>query len=135
MDDVTHGEKFVNVLEQAYAPYKSTVAKKEVAHWANTRSPEVVRATYQELRKTFSNRYGAPPDLPDVLVAYRAIKDEVESVMALPDPDYEERRRTITQREKELGQEFFKRILEGMAEGVHPEDVYREWMEERNDDK
>lgn len=130
MEDVGHGEKFVAVLEKAYAPYKSPVAKREVAHWANGKEPAVVRATYQELRETFSNRYGSPPDLPDVIVAYKAVKETLPPPMALPDPDFEERKRTITPEERALGAEFFKKIMEGMANGVHPQDVYAEWLAE-----
>lgn len=130
MEEVRHGDQFAAVLEKAYAPYKSTIAKKEVAHWANGKAPEVVRATYQELRETFSNRYGSPPDLPDVITAYKAIRDTVDLPMALPDPDYEERKRTITPEERALGAKFFKEILKGMAEGIHPQEVYAKWLEQ-----
>lgn len=126
--EVNHGEKFVGVLEKAYAPYKSTVARTEIVHWANTKSTEVIRATYQELRQTFSGRYGSPPDLPDVITAYKAIKDTAEPIMALPDPDWEERKRTITPEERALGAKFFKEILEGMADGIHPKEVYARWL-------
>jgi len=130
MESVDRGEQFVAVLEKAYAPYKSPVARREVVHWANGKDVAAVRATYQELRETFSNRYGSPPDLPDVIVAYKAVKETLPPPMALPDPEYEERKRTITPEERALSAEFLKKVMEGMSDGVHPRDVYAEWLAE-----
>lgn len=125
-------ELFTAQLEKVYTKYNEYV-RREVVAWASKLTDTALRAVYKEVRETFSNQYGKAPDIANLAAAYREYqKNMAEEFMykALPDPEHEDRKRTMTDEEIEEGKQYLGKLLRGMRTGKHPNEVYEEWQEE-----
>lgn len=123
-------EAFADRIEQVYSKYKPVV-RQEVVEWAAQYKEETLAGVYSIVRDTFSNQYNVAPDIAILKQAYKdyreSIMQGVDDFLALPDPDYEARKRELTDKEREDGAEFMRRLLDGMKWGVHPTAIHQEW--------
>jgi len=126
-------EGFVDRIEKVYAKYNKYV-REEIFTWARKQSDSALLGTYKKVREKFSNQYNKPPDLPVLIDAYKEYQRDLADAFiyerALPDPEFEDRCRTMTEEEKAEGQRFLQRLLEGMQSGMHPSEIYRRWQED-----
>ena len=126
-------EGFVDRIEKVYAKYNPYV-REEIFTWARKQSDSALLGAYKKVREKFSNQYNKPPDLPVLIDAYKEYQRELADAFiyerALPDPEFEDRKRTMTEEEKAEGQRFLQRLLEGMQSGTHPSEIYRRWQED-----
>ena len=126
-------EMFTAQLERVYTRYNEYV-RREVVSWAAKLSDAALRGVYKNIRESFSNQYGKAPDIANLAAAYKEYqKDLAEEFMykALPDPEHEDRKRTMSEEEIEEGRQYLAMLLGGMREGRHPKEIYREWQEEQ----
>ena len=126
-------EMFTAQLERVYTKYNDYV-RREIVAWASKLSDAALRAVYKGVRESFSNQYNRAPDIANLATAYKEYqKDMAEEFMykALPDPEHEDRRATMTDEEVEEGKQYLSKLLRGMRVGKHPHEVYKEWQEEQ----
>lgn len=126
-------EAFVKKLESVYERYRPAV-RQEVLDWAGQYKDDTLAGIYQAVRESFSNQYNHPPDIAVLKKAYTEYRESmmvsIDDFLALPDPDYEARKRELTDEEREKGAEFMRRLLDGMKWGVHPTEILKEWESE-----
>lgn len=126
-------EMFVAQLERVYARYNEYV-RKEILSWAGKLSDAALRGVYKNVRESFSNQYGKAPDIANLTEAYREYqKNLAEEFMykSLPDPEHEDRKRTMSEEEIEEGRQYLSMLLGGMRAGRNPKEIYQEWQEEK----
>lgn len=124
-------EMFTTQLERVYARYNEYV-RREVVSWAGKLSDVALRGVYKNIRESFSNQYGKPPDIANLSAAYKDYQKELAEKFTykmIPDPEHEQRRKTMTEEEIEEGRKYLAMLLSGMRDGRHPKEIYREWRE------
>lgn len=133
--ELNRAEAFVNKIEKVYAPY-SPYVRPEILSWAAKLSENALIAVYKSVRMSYSNQWKTAPDLPILHAAHMEYREGLAEtcVAMLPDPDYEERKRTMTEEERVEGAFFLQRLLKGMKNGVPPQVVYEKWAKEHEDD-
>lgn len=126
-------QHFLERIKGYYGPYNATM-REDVERWAAKLTAEELRGIYKITTETYSSQYGRPPDISvfkKALHEYReATSMTVEDVLALPDPDYEARKRELTEEDREMGAAFISKLVEGMGAGQHPVRIYEEWAYE-----
>jgi len=127
-----HVEKFVAALEDYYEPMKKArrnALQKAASRYDRSDLLEVYRYLVESFEPTHKRPY------PDVAAFRNAVKDlaisERPPAAILIDSDYEQRKGEDL--DTNLGVEFMSRIREGMSQGRHPMEVFREFQKDHSE--
>lgn len=123
---------FLNKLEAYYDAKYNSVMRQEMSSRVRIYSSDTLADVYHQIIATFPSQYNK---LPDVSVLVKAIKD-VEAVpygyLALPDPDYEERKKSVSEEDRLIGKWFVERLFDALAQG-NPYEAFVEYIEKYPD--
>lgn len=130
-------QEFLKRIQDYYGLHYNPTMLQDVERWASRLNNNQLKGVYKNVTENFPSRYGKLPDISAMKSALDLYHEEagtfVNDLASLPDPDLEERKRTLTTEEREMGAVFMSKLLGGISAGRHPADIYEEWVEENAD--